>query len=154
MKPTNPVQASGLKRLLLGLPPHGMTWPDYGASAPGQISPYLEPAWVNMLWCRRILVPARLRIGGRPQRYKWLATPLGVELHPSIPMVHEPMVGAVTTYRRKFDACFSANVECLNTWVNRACSEIEIGKITPHRADKKVAKLSLSQEFLKAHMGP
>ena len=25
---------------------------------------------------------------------------------------------------------------------------------TPHRADKKVAKLSLSQEFLKAHMGP
>ena len=28
MKPTNPVQASGLKRLLVGLPSHGMTWPD------------------------------------------------------------------------------------------------------------------------------
>ena len=41
MKPTNPVQASVLKRLLQGEPPHGMTWPDFGAQSPGQISTYL-----------------------------------------------------------------------------------------------------------------
>ena len=44
MKPTNPVQASGLKRLLLGAPPHGMTWPEYGARAPGPMSQYLDSA--------------------------------------------------------------------------------------------------------------
>ena len=44
MKPTNPVQASGLKRLLKGEAPHGMTWPEHGASIPDYMSPFLDSA--------------------------------------------------------------------------------------------------------------
>ena len=44
MKPTNPVQASGLKRLLRGEAPSGFTWPELGASVPDFMSPFLESA--------------------------------------------------------------------------------------------------------------
>ena len=44
MKPTNPVQASGLRRLLRGEAPSGFAWPEHGASAPDYMSPFLDTA--------------------------------------------------------------------------------------------------------------
>ena len=44
MKPTNPVQASGLRRLLRGEAPSGFAWPEPGASAPDYMSPFLDSA--------------------------------------------------------------------------------------------------------------
>ena len=44
MKPTNPVQASGLRRLLRGEAPSGFTWPELGASVPDFMSPFLDSA--------------------------------------------------------------------------------------------------------------
>ena len=44
MKPSNPVQASGLKRLLRGEAPSGFEWPEPGASVPDYMSPFLDTA--------------------------------------------------------------------------------------------------------------
>ena len=79
MKPTNPVQASGLKRLLKGEAPHGMAWPELGA-----YTRVYEPVPGFRIGARKLMIidsrdflEQMVTAGGRPQWYEWLCHTTG-----------------------------------------------------------------------------